>query len=160
MNDEDQKMLEMYLKDRRKYCIIVVLLVIIISFIGCYISYSVQHKTDEQICLSNNIINKIIYNEIYEVPLEIEEEKDNTIKIQEEKSIKTQDKHTSYETKKKSTVNTNKKQDKEFLFVDGYTMENVSEVAQQYLKSSGGVGKCIPIKDEDGVCIGMKVVFD
>lgn len=49
---------------------------------------------------------------------------------------------------------------KDFLFSDGYTMSNVSEAASKYLYESGKSGKCIPLKDSEGIYIGMRVVFD
>ena len=48
---------------------------------------------------------------------------------------------------------------KYFLFTEGYTMEDVSEAAQNYLKSSGYAGECVPLQDSEGVYIGMKVIF-
>ena len=38
-------------------------------------------------------------------------------------------------------------------------MEDVSEAAQNYLKSSGYAGECVPLQDSEGVYIGMKVIF-
>lgn len=48
---------------------------------------------------------------------------------------------------------------KDFLFTDGYNMENVTKYAIDYLKSSNYPGECLPLKDEDGVYIGMRVIF-
>lgn len=48
---------------------------------------------------------------------------------------------------------------KDFLFTDGYTMDNVTEAAQNYLSSSGYSGECVPIKDDEGVYLGMRVNF-
>lgn len=59
---------------------------------------------------------------------------------------------------KQETVN-KKPTNKDFLFTEGYTMENVSQVAQDYLKSSGYSGECIPLKDNEGIYYGMRVVF-
>lgn len=59
---------------------------------------------------------------------------------------------------KQETVN-KKPANKDFLFTEGYTMENVSQVAQDYLKSSGYSGECIPLKDNEGIYYGMRVVF-
>ena len=36
---------------------------------------------------------------------------------------------------------------KDFLFTDGYTMDNVTEAAYAYLKESGKSGSCIPLKN-------------
>ena len=59
---------------------------------------------------------------------------------------------------KQETVN-KKPTNKDFLFTDGYTMENVSQVAQDYLKASGYSGECIPLKDNEGIYYGMRVIF-
>ena len=45
------------------------------------------------------------------------------------------------------------------MFADGYTMSNVLQVAQEYLKNSGYAGECVPIKDSDGVYLGVRVIF-
>lgn len=49
---------------------------------------------------------------------------------------------------------------KDFLFTDGYTMDNVTEAAYSYLKESGKSGSCIPLKNSEGIYIGMRVVFN
>lgn len=49
---------------------------------------------------------------------------------------------------------------KDFLFTDGYTMDNVTEAAYAYLKESGKSGSCIPLKNSEGIYIGMRVVFN
>ena len=58
-------------------------------------------------------------------------------------------------TTKKSITYTNK----DFLFKDGYTMSNVSEAATEYLRASGKAGECVPLKDADGIYIGMRVII-
>lgn len=73
-------------------------------------------------------------------------------------------------TAKKQTVTTSKKakkkksssssyKSKDFLFEDGYTMANVSDVATDYLRKSGKAGECVPLKDADGIYIGMRVII-
>ncbi len=52
-----------------------------------------------------------------------------------------------------------KPNNKDFLFTDGYTMENVTQAAQEYLSSSGYAGECTPIKDNEGIYLGMRVTF-
>ena len=49
---------------------------------------------------------------------------------------------------------------KDFLFSEGYTMDNVTQAAENYLKSSGYAGKCTPLQDGEGIYIGMRVTFD
>lgn len=52
-----------------------------------------------------------------------------------------------------------KPNNKDFLFTDGYNMENVTQAAQDYLSASGYAGECTPIKDNEGVYLGMRVTF-
>lgn len=59
----------------------------------------------------------------------------------------------------KSQQVSSKPQNKDFLFTDGYTMENVTQAAQDYLSSSGCAGECTPIKDNEGIYLGMRVTF-
>ena len=58
----------------------------------------------------------------------------------------TQQNHTTYKSK-------------DFLFSDGYTMSNVSDAAIEYLRASGKAGECVPLKDENGIYIGMRVTI-
>ena len=82
-------------------------------------------------------------------------------KVEETKNIEqTQTTTTKTSEKKEETLKPQKPSNKDFLFTDGYTMDNVSQVAENYLKSSGYAGKCIPLKDDEGIYIGMRVVFD
>lgn len=46
---------------------------------------------------------------------------------------------------------------KYFLFKDGYTMLNVSEVCAAELKKTNKTGMCSPIQDENGIYLGMKM---
>lgn len=71
---------------------------------------------------------------------------------------------TTRATKKQSTTKKPSSKDnyppKDFLFKDGYTMENVSDAAYAYLKASGKPGSCVPLKNSEGIYIGMRVVFN
>lgn len=65
-----------------------------------------------------------------------------------------------------ASVNDEKKQqnektysNKDFLFSDGYTMSTVSDAAYNYLKSTGKSGECIPLQDDEGIYIGMRVII-
>lgn len=49
--------------------------------------------------------------------------------------------------------------DQYFWFEDGYDMNNVSSACQAALNSSGWNGACVPIQDEDGIYLGMKLTF-
>ena len=51
----------------------------------------------------------------------------------------------------------NEKIVKYFLFKDGYTMLNVSEVCAAELKKTNRTGICSPIQDENGIYLGMKL---
>lgn len=46
---------------------------------------------------------------------------------------------------------------KYFLFTDGYNMNNVVESCAKELKSSSRTGRCIPITDDNGIYLGMKL---
>lgn len=48
---------------------------------------------------------------------------------------------------------------KDFLFSDGYTMENVFEACSAELFASGFAGNCQPIKDAQGLPIGMRLTY-
>ena len=65
---------------------------------------------------------------------------------------------TSKKAKKKKSSSSSYKS-KDFLFEDGYTMANVSDVATDYLRKSGKAGECVPLKDADGIYIGMRVII-
>jgi len=169
MNDEDKKILELYLKDRKKHHIVsALILIVILMLIGYYIIYIQQYKLKTCRSNENELDYNDITNEIVEVSSQnkIEEIYTNTIEEQKniESNVKTEVKNITKETKNQNEDSKDtkkvKKANKEFLFKDGYNMQNVTKVAQDYLKSSGYPGKCIPIKDDEGVCIGMKVIFD
>lgn len=76
-----------------------------------------------------------------------------TTKSKQQSSKKTQSGGSKSSSKKKYP-------DKDFLFKDGYTMDNVADAAYEYLKESGQSGKCVPLKDSEGVYYGMRVEFD
>jgi hypothetical protein len=76
-----------------------------------------------------------------------------TTKSKQQASKKTQSSGSKSSSKKKYP-------NKDFLFKDGYTMDNVTDAAYKYLKESGQPGRCIPLKDSDGVYYGMRVEFD
>ncbi len=104
----------------------------------------------------NNIIEEVISNELVETTKEIQNTK--------ESEKKTNDKNNNSNNKsssnsKKNTNQKNKPPNKDFLFTDGYNMNNVSQAAYEYLNSSGFAGECRPIKDDDGIYLGMRVIF-
>lgn len=185
MNEQDQKILELYLKDVRKKKIIVFIVIIIILFI-CIIFSKLYTKNMEQI---SNVNNEIIMQEesnqnfLNDVTNNVEETTSQTISevteenIQNDVVVETQETNEKNNTniekevekpqpttptqsnEKKEEHKTQKPSNKDFLFTEGYTMENVSQAAQDYLKSSGFAGECVPLKDSDGVYLGMRVIF-
>lgn len=185
MNEQDKKLLELYLKDARKkkifFLIIAIFLIISISFYGFYAKYNQSsndidnfiQKDDE-----NNIINENNTDEettsnienitIKENTEQVEEAtKDNTNIVAKEENTKQEIKENPKENTQTTTAsNENKEKNtkkkpakKDFLFTNGYTMDNVTQAAQEYLKSYDFSGECVPIKDNEGVYLGMRVTF-
>ena len=190
LNEQDQKILELYLKDRRKKKII---LIVVITFLLmlCTVISEIYVKKYKQMDIPNNETNlqeqnfentlneTVITNDENSISQNISEStKDNTENNEianvtqepkqenknENKKENTENKPQSNttskvsETKKEETPK-QKPSNKDFLFTDGYNMENVSQAAQDYLKSSGFAGECIPLKDDEGIYIGMRVIF-
>jgi len=174
MNEQEQQLINRYLRYVRIRRIIIFSIVIVIFLIIIFIKSNVYNEmitsnviiqeeiTEIQDDVTNNIINSISINSN-----KIKEEKKEKI-TNEEKIVTKDSKKTNeiVETKKSIKVeNTDvnkvkeKPANKDFLFIDGYNMENVIQVAQDYLKSSGCAGECVPLKDEDGIYIGMRVIF-
>lgn len=112
---------------------------------------SKSQKTDEN-KITEPTVNKVETEEINK-----QTNKDTNVDKKEDTTNKDNNKK---ETKEKITTNAAEKpKNKDFLFSDGYTMDNVTQAAQSYLKSSNWSGECIPIKDSDGVYLGMRVIF-
>lgn len=183
MNEQDEKLLEQYLKDIKKKNLLIVIIVVLI--IGSVITFGVYFKT-KKISSSNeqnnisyeNEINIINDNETEEniVLNTIEQENTEVVnKVQEKKEVEDeqgekenkvaqdnekQNKQSEKSSKTSETKTTQEKPaNKDFLFTDGYTMENVTQAAENYLKSFNASGECIPIKDSEGVYLGMRVIF-
>ena len=127
---------------------------------------------EENQTFSNEVVNNINYEIVSENTSKNDtQNKENTVventKKQYSKDDKSKQKKETQPSKntvsqtnnKKEKTTSSKPHNKDFLFIDGYTMENVSQAAQNYLKSSGYPGECIPLKDEEGVYLGMRVVF-
>lgn len=108
-------------------------------------------KTDE------NKITKTKVNKVETDGIKEQTNKDTNVDKKEDTTKK--DNNQEETTKKVTTNATEKPKNKDFLFSDGYTMDNVTQVAQSYLKSFNWSGECIPIKDSDGVYLGMRVIF-
>lgn len=178
MNDEDKKLVEMYLKYRKRKIVIITIILIIflmmlIIFSKNIYNYSKFYNTEKineiKVMTQDDEVISEIKEEIIEETKEIEETEDSIINEEQNKQILQQEnkndtniKNEIEEKKEDNIEKTNMKakpNNKDFLFTDGYTMENVSQIAQDYLKSSGFSGECIPLKDSEGIYIGMKVIF-
>ena len=190
MNEQDAKILEMYLRDTRKkkifFLILIILFIAVFLLYGYYTKYKkpineIDNSIQEEI-QNNNIINEIDSKEENTSTTENITEQENTEKqlnevqetqIEEKQETTQKDENKKQETKEKTTDNTKttvisenkekkaseKPANKDFLFTDGYTMDNVTQAAQDYLQSFSYSGECIPIKDKEGVYLGMRVTF-
>lgn len=108
-------------------------------------------KTDE------NKITEATVNKVETEEINKQTNKDTNVDKKEDTTKKD---NKQKETTEKITTNTTEKpKNKDFLFSDGYTMDNVTQAAQSYLKSFNWSGECIPIKDSEGVYLGMRVIF-
>ncbi len=186
MNEQDEKILELYLKDSKRKKILLIIFIIILIVVGvAFYGFNTKHKQssnniDNYIQEENetNIINENIAKEENVSNIEnnkVESNVENQNKVEEQtEEIKsdTKEEIEQQETLEKSKTqvttsssNNNEKNTKEkpknkdFLFTDGYTMDNVTQVAQDYLKSYDFSGECVPIKDNEGVYLGMRVIF-
>ena len=190
MNEQDAKILEMYLRDNRKkkisFLILIILFIAVFLLYGYYSKYKqsineIDNSIQEEI-QNNNIINEIDSKEENTSTTENITAQENTEKqlnevqetqIEEKQETTQKDENKKQETKEKTTDNTKttvisenkekkaseKPANKDFLFTDGYTMDNVTQAAQDYLQSFSCSGECIPIKDKEGVYLGMRVTF-
>lgn len=181
MNEQEQELVDRYLKYVRKRRTIISIIILIFIFSGLfrfnlYIKNTVQpNETYINEEKQENILNEITNTSINNTS-QTETTKENKQEKQEEEKNKTtepqkvtentekvvetpQAKPSTSSTQKEQTITKVKPSNKDFLFVDGYTMENVSQIAQEYLKSSGYAGECIPLKDDEGIYIGMRVIF-
>lgn len=177
MNEQDEKILKLYMQDIKKkkiFCIIsIIFFLICISFFS-YTKYHLFNQIDNSIQEENeiNIINKNITNQTtisnsVENTVIKQEQKDEIPKEETQKEEKkeetskqeTPQKNIQTTTSKENKTTSQKPSNKDFLFTDGYTMENVTQAAQDYLKSYSYSGECIPLKDNEGVYLGMRVIF-
>lgn len=172
MDEQSQELIKRYKRYIRRKKIIIFLILLLLLAIGCIffkskIYYPSSNSEDETIPTNmieeepnsleiNNTIEEVISNELVETTKEIQNTK--------ESEKKTNDKNNNSNNKsssnsKKNTNQKNKPPNKDFLFTDGYNMNNVSQAAYEYLNSSGFAGECRPIKDDDGIYLGMRVIF-
>lgn len=183
MTEQEQALVDRYLKYLRKRRAIISITILLFIFSSLFLfnlyikninqsneTYINEEKTENTLNeITNTSINTTSQTENtkenkQENQKETKENEKTTEpqKVNEttEKVVKTpQPKPSTSSTKKEQTITKAKPLNKDFLFIDGYTMENVSQIAQEYLKSSGYAGECIPLKDDEGIYIGMRVIF-
>lgn len=178
MDEQSQELIKRYKRYIRRKKIIILLILFLLLAIGCIffkgkIYYPSSNSEDETIPTNtieeepisleiNNTIEEVIANELVETTKKIPETKE--IQNTKKSAKKTNDKNNNSNNKsssnsKKNTNQKNKPQNKDFLFKDGYNINNVSQAAYEYLNSSGFAGECRPIKDDDGIYLGMRVIF-
>ena len=172
MDEQSQELIKRYKRYIRRKKIMIFLILLLLLAIGCIffkskIYYPSSNSEDKTIPTNtieeepnsleiNKTIEEVISNELVENTKEIQNTK--------ESEKKTNDKNNNSNNKsssnsKKNTNQKNKPPNKDFLFTDGYNMNNVSQAAYEYLNSSGFAGECRPIKDDDGIYLGMRVIF-
>lgn len=177
MNEQEAILLNRYLKYIRKrricLCSIIILIVIGIAFYNlcnkdnfAKVENTIEDKNEINIINESNISfeentpDKIVEENQEEFENKItneniiSESKEETSKSEETKEISISNKQKENQKKLEG-----KPANKDFLFTDGYTMENVTQAAQEYLKSYNCSGECVPIKDNEGIYLGMRVIF-
>lgn len=180
MTEKEQEILDLYLKDLRKKRLIIVFIIVCVIIIGGASAkkYLIQNNVDivsNENITQENVVNDVSNNtKVENVTQKTEEKKEkikNEITTKKEESTEVQKTEVKEETTKQESNSSNKQPEtkteqvsskpanKNFLFTDGYTMENVTQAAQDYLKSSGHAGECTPIKDDEGIYLGMRVTF-
>jgi len=188
MNEQDEKILELYLKDARKkkifFLVIAIFLISSVLFYGFYAKYKqssndienfIQKETETNIINenttneenTNNADNTTVEENTEKQDKVDEKPKENTNKEAKEENKKQETKEKTKENAQTTAASSENKEkntkekpaNKDFLFTDGYTMDNVTQVAQDYLKSYDFSGECVPIKDNEGVYLGMRVIF-
>ena len=136
--------------------------IIVISFYGFYTNYKQSFQNNAENVIQeetqNNIINENNTNDdttlnILNSTNEIKEINNKEVeKTSKEKNITQDKREATKENNKTDTTNKEKEKEKktsekpankDFLFTEGYTMDNVTQAAQDYLKSSDDI-KCNP----------------
>ena len=177
MNEQDKQLIEKYLRYVKKRRMIIFIIIFVItsagivflninSFNSTIVSENIiqeeiiENQEDENV--TNNLSNTISENTD---EVKLEESKDTSTEtkpvVEKPKEVVQTPKPntTTSSTKKEVEQTKTKPSNKDFLFTDGYTMDNVTDAARDYLKSSGYAGECIPLKDNEGIYIGMRVIF-
>lgn len=177
MNEQEQELIRKYLRYVKKKRIIILSIIFIFTSAGIiffainFNKIPLNNETIYQEEIKENTVNESVTNNISNT---ISENKDEeTVEKKEETTTETkpvvEKPKEVVETSKPNTATSSKKEEvkqekakpsnKDFLFTDGYTMDNVTDAARDYLKSSGYAGECIPIQDNEGIYIGMRVIF-
>lgn len=177
MNEQDKQFIEKYLRYVKKRRIIIFIIIFVITSAGIIFfninSYN-SPIVSEDIIKEEITENQEIENVTSNLSNTISEKKDEeNVEKQEEtitetKPVDEKPKEVVQTSKPNTTTSSTKKEveqtkpkpsNRDFLFTDGYTMDNVTDAARDYLKSSGYAGECIPLKDNEGIYIGMRVIF-
>ena len=177
MNEQEQELIRKYLRYVKKKRIIILSIIFIFTSAGIIFfaininKIPLNNETIYQEEIKENTVNESVTNNISNT---ISENKDEgNVEKKEETTTETkpvvEKPKEVVETSKPNTTTSSKKEEvkqekakpsnKDFLFTDGYTMDNVTDAARNYLKSSGYAGECIPLQDNEGIYIGMRVIF-
>ncbi len=188
MNEQDEKLLKLYLRDARRkklfFIVIVINFIASILFGVFYVKYKrfpneVENAIQEEVEINITNENMTQGENISSAENTVIESNIGTQDKTEKTPTEDINQNFKEESKKQETnekINGNKQRldisneseektikekpaNKDFLFTDGYTMDNVTQAAQNYLKSYNFSGKCVPIKDSEGIYLGMRVIF-
>ncbi len=107
---------------------------------------------------SNNMTQAILTINIKEPPKKVEEPQESNIPSNKPEENNTSNKNPTISNNKPEQENAKKEPIvKYFMFEDGYNMGNVVEACASELKKSGRSGRCLPITDDNGIYLGMKL---
>lgn len=107
---------------------------------------------------SNNMTQAILTINIKEPPKEVEEPQESDTPPNKSEENNSGNKNPPNSNNKPEQGNAKKEPVvKYFMFEDGYNMGNVVEVCASELKKSGRTGRCLPITDDKGIYLGMKL---
>lgn len=107
---------------------------------------------------SNNMTQAILTINIKEPPKEVEEPQESNILPNKPEENNSSNKNPTNSNNKPEQGNAKKEPVvKYFMFEDGYNMGNVVEACASELKKSGSSGRCLPITDDNGIYLGMKL---
>jgi len=176
MNEQEQELVKRYLRYVKKKRIIVFSIIFLFTSAGIlFFAINFKNVNNNKPIINQEIIenqvNESVTNSITNTVSENTDEDVENVQVEtatETKPVIEEPKKEVQETKPSTTTSSTKKEvehskpkpaNKDFLFTDGYTMDNVTQIAQEYLKSSGYAGECIPLQDDEGIYLGMRVIF-